>query len=130
MTVVLSAVRLFFVVVVVCALVALGMVAFGSAGVQLHHDNLNRWSGLIGLLLVGSAAPAALGLVSPKWILGTPLALGLAVVPLVALVIVQWSDVMSRTAQVWALIGAVGALLAVLSLPAVGFGMRHQRRRA
>lgn len=124
------AIRLFLAAVVVCAVIAALAVALGDTAQQWQYDAMNRWSGLLGMLIAGSAAPAAMGAVAPSWVLGHPPALLFAGLPLVVLLLIQLSDLASATMHLWALIGAICAALAVLTLPAAGFLVRRRERVA
>lgn len=130
MGVIVAGVRLLFAAVVVCAIAAAVPVVFSESGGQWQLDAMNHWSGLLGMLIAGSAAPAALGAVSPPWVLGHPAAVMLAGLPLVVLLLIQLSELDSTAMHVWALIGAICAALAVLALPAAGFLVRRRERVA
>lgn len=130
MAVILVGVRLLLAAAVVCSLAGVWPVAVGAEGVQLRQDDINRWSGLLGMLIAGAAAPAAMGAIAPKWVLANPLALGFAAVPLVVLLLVQLSDFTGTAMQVWALIGALCTAVALVMLPAVGLLARRGANRA
>jgi hypothetical protein len=95
----------------------------------LHADDINVWSGLLGMLIAGAAALAFLGAIMPTWVLANPAGPVFALVPLVVLILVRFSRFDSPLMLTMALIGALCAALATLCLPPAGMLLRMRERR-
>ncbi|MEU3330687.1 hypothetical protein ACF046_13260 [Glutamicibacter creatinolyticus] len=111
------ATRVLLAVTALSSLIAAWPVAFGTKGVTLLKEDPNEWSGLLGLLVAGSAAIAAAGVLASRWVLAHPLGVAFAGIPLVALVLIRFSQFDSSMMLSWALVGALCALVAALMQP-------------
>lgn len=124
----LVAIRALLAATVLCSVAAAWPVAFGPEGRELLELDSNRWSGLLGLLLGGSAAVAALGAIAPQWVLTHPAAVAFAALPFVSSLLVRFSDFDNTAMLSWALAATLFAGLAALALLATAFLARDRRR--
>ncbi|MGJ9403695.1 hypothetical protein [Arthrobacter sp. KK5.5] len=124
----LMAIRMLLAATAFCSLAAAWPVAFGTDGLRLLEEDGNRWSGLLGLLVAGSAAIAGVGALAPRWVLAHPAAIVLAGIPLVSLLLVRFSVFDSTAMLAWALTGALFAGIATLALPALALLTRNRGR--
>lgn len=123
-------IRLLLFATALCSIAAAWPVGFSAAGTRLHADDINVWSGLLGMLIAGAAAIAFLGAIMPTWVLANPAGPVFALVPLVVLILVRFSRFDSPLMLTMALIGALCAALATLCLPPAGMLARRHERRA
>jgi hypothetical protein len=124
----LLSIRFLLAAAAICSVAAAWPVAFSADGLRLLEDDSNRWSGLLGMLVGGSAAVAATGALAPRWVLAHPAAVVFAAVPVVVLLLVRFSDFDSTAMRGWALMAALFAAIATLALPALAFLTRANRR--
>lgn len=128
MVFVFMAIRVLLAVTVLCSIAAAWPVAFGATGAALLEEDRNQWSGLLGLLVAGAAAVAVVGTLAPRWVLGHPMAVVLAGLPLVSLLLVRFSEFDSPAMLAWALMGALSTGIAALALPGVALLTRNRGR--
>lgn len=118
MRILLIVVRLFLVATAVVSCVAAISVGATDAGARLLADDPNTWSGLLGMFVAGGAGISIVGAISPNWVLAHPAGAMFALVPLVALVLIEfYSSFENALTLNLALLGALCSLVALLLQP-------------
>lgn len=126
-----TTVRILLAATAVCSLIAAWPAAFGTMGNALMQEDPNEWSGLLGLLVAGSAAVASVGVLAPRSVLAHPFGVAFAGIPLIALVLIRFSQFDSSMMLSWALVGVLCALVAALVQPGLSLLTRiHEKRTA
>lgn len=125
----LIVIRLLLMAVAVAAGVAAISLGVSDAGSRLHVADMNLWSGLMGMFVVG-AGTALIGAVSPNNALAHPAGVVFALVPLLVLLLIRfYSGFDNAFALAFALAGAICALLALLLQPPAALALRASRER-